>query len=302
MKYFVILLLRILSFFNTSPGLHTVIFTSGCTAALKLLAESFNWTINSKSILTNNDKLDIKNHLELSQNLEGRRREKGLTKGTRDDHDLGAFKADSDEPGPINKEPGNCKVNQSVFCYLQDNHTSVVGMRELALEKGAKIKCLCVGDAYRLFSSFDKGAASSNDRTHRDLAGHSESDGLNIPNLFAFPAQSNYSGNKYPFSSWINSIKHGHFNSLIDSNGTWYVVLDAAAFVSTSPLDLSVCQADFVAISFYKIFGFPTGIGALIVKSDAVGCLKKRYFGGGAVSAYSAKERFHARRELLHEW
>jgi len=39
------------------------------------------------------------------------------------------------------------------------------------------------------------------------------------------------------------------------------VLLDAAAFVPTNPLDLSVVQPDFVVISFYKMFGYPTGVG-----------------------------------------
>ncbi len=40
----------------------------------------------------------------------------------------------------------------------------------------------------------------------------------------------------------------------------------AAAFVPTSKLDLSVHHPDFVSVSFYKIFGYPTGIGCLLVK------------------------------------
>lgn len=35
----------------------------------------------------------------------------------------------------------------------------------------------------------------------------------------------------------------------------WWVLLDAAKFAGTAPLDLSKVEADFVAVSFYKIFG-----------------------------------------------
>lgn len=41
----------------------------------------------------------------------------------------------------------------------------------------------------------------------------------------------------------------------------WYVVLDAAGFAATCPLDLSQWKPDFVPVSFYKIFGYPTGLG-----------------------------------------
>lgn len=38
------------------------------------------------------------------------------------------------------------------------------------------------------------------------------------------------------------------------------------------------------ALSYYKIFGYPTGLGALLVRKRAMSLLRKRYFGGGAVS------------------
>ena len=72
-------------------------------------------------------------------------------------------------------------------------------------------------------------------------------------NLFAYPAQSNFSGVKHPLE-WI---------ALAQARG-WDVILDAAAFVPTSRLDLSVWKPDFVPISFYKMFGYPTGLGALL--------------------------------------
>lgn len=46
----------------------------------------------------------------------------------------------------------------------------------------------------------------------------------------------------------------------------WDVLLDAAAFVPTNRLDLAVVQPDFVCISFHKMFGYPTGVGALLVR------------------------------------
>jgi molybdenum cofactor sulfurtransferase len=62
-----------------------------------------------------------------------------------------------------------------------------------------------------------------------------------------------------------------------------YTLLDAAALVSTSPLDLSDHAAvpDFISMSFYKIFGFPD-LGALIVRKASAHVLRHRkYFGGG---------------------
>ena len=46
------------------------------------------------------------------------------------------------------------------------------------------------------------------------------------------------------------------------------------------------------ALSYYKVFGYPTGLGALLVRKDALKCLGKRYFGGGAVSVCVADRNF----------
>jgi molybdenum cofactor sulfurtransferase len=45
-----------------------------------------------------------------------------------------------------------------------------------------------------------------------------------------------------------------------DSTHKWYVVLDAASYVASNKLDLSQNRPDFVAVSFYKMFGWPTGL------------------------------------------
>ena len=76
-------------------------------------------------------------------------------------------------------------------------------------------------------------------------------------NLFAFPAQSNFSGVQHP----LDLVDEAHDRG-------WDVLLDAAAFVPTNRLDLSVVRPDFVTLSFYKMFGFPTGVGCLLIRKD----------------------------------
>jgi Aminotransferase class-V len=53
------------------------------------------------------------------------------------------------------------------------------------------------------------------------------------------------------------------------------VLVDAAAFVPTHPLDLSAHKPDYVAVSFYKMFGYPTGVGALLVRTDTSDAMQK---------------------------
>jgi molybdenum cofactor sulfurtransferase len=67
------------------------------------------------------------------------------------------------------------------------------------------------------------------------------------------------------------------------------VLLDAAAFVPTNPVDLRRYTPDFVCLSFYKMFGFPTGVGVLLVRRNVLGELHRPWFSGGTVRFVSAQ-------------
>jgi selenocysteine lyase/cysteine desulfurase len=100
--------------------------------------------------------------------------------------------------------------------------------------------------------------------------------------LFAYPAQSNFSGVQHPLR-WIQTAhEHG-----------WDVLLDAAAYVPSNRLDLSVVKPDFVPVSWYKVFGYPTGVGCLIARREALGRLWRPWFAGGSVTVASALGDWH---------
>ena len=63
------------------------------------------------------------------------------------------------------------------------------------------------------------------------------------------------------------------------------MIVDSAAFVPTSRLDLSAWKPDFAPVSFYKMFGYPTGLGALLARRPALDRLKRPWFSGGTVVA-----------------
>ncbi|KAK5882060.1 hypothetical protein CesoFtcFv8_020687 [Champsocephalus esox] len=207
---------RILQHFNTTPEEYSVIFTSGCTAALKLVAESFPWSPQSEN------------------------------------------------------EPG------SLFCYFTDSHTSVVGMRGLTSAQGA----VALPVSPQEVENRAKDEAQGEDVI------------CQTAHLFCYPAQSNFSGRKYPLSH-VRGIQTKRLYPACDHQGHWFVLLDAASHVSCSPLNLQECPADFIPVSFYKMFGFPTGLGALIVRNNAAGILKKTYFGGGTAAAYLSGEDYY---------
>jgi selenocysteine lyase/cysteine desulfurase len=155
------------------------------------------------------------------------------------------------------------------FLLTFDNHNSVNGIREFGRARGAITEYvpvfppdLRVPDA-TLDHYLDK-----------------RSEGRN--NLFAYPAQSNFSGVHHPLQ-WITHAR----------NRGWDVLLDAAAFVPTTKLDLSSCHPDYVAVSFYKMFGYPTGVGALLARWPALDKLHRPWFAGGTITVASVQADQH---------
>lgn len=203
---------KILNHFNTDSNNYTVIFTSGTTAALKIIGESFHY-------------------------------------------------------------------NDGEFVYTEDNHTSVLGMREFA-------------NNHRVIS-FNESKDLLN---KEDNQINCKFQNVKCNSLFVYPAQCNFSGFKYPLD-WINKIKNG----ALGADANWYCMLDAASYASTNFLDLQKYTPDFICVSFYKMFGYPTGLGALLVKNQSSNVLNKKYFGGGTVYLALSDQNVVIRRKQLNE-
>src|SRR5262249_30279832 len=69
----------------------------------------------------------------------------------------------------------------------------------------------------------------------------------------------------------------------------WDVLLDCAAFVPTNRLDLRQYQPDFLSLSFYKICGYPTGVGCLLARKTALAKLHRPWFAGGTITIASVQ-------------
>ncbi len=155
------------------------------------------------------------------------------------------------------------------FLLTFDNHNSVNGIREFDRAKGAQTAYVPVSppelrvDERVLDEHLERGRQGGN-------------------NLFAYPAQSNFSGVQHPLE-WIKRAQ----------DRGWDVLLDVAAFVPTNRLDFSRWHPDFAALSFYKIFGYPTGVGALIARRQALAKLHRPWFAGGTITVASVQaDRF----------
>ncbi len=151
------------------------------------------------------------------------------------------------------------------YLLSYDNHNSVNGIREFARARGAQVTYVPVRNPdLRLDESLVKRALAQ------------PATGAN--RLFAYPAQSNFSGVQHPLE-WVAQAKEQG----------WDVLLDCAAFVPTNRLDLSVIKPDYVPLSFYKMFGYPTGAGALIARKQSLAKLVRPWFAGGTITLASVQ-------------
>ncbi|XP_048546129.1 molybdenum cofactor sulfurase [Triticum urartu] len=240
---------QVLKYFNASPRDYKCIFTSGATAALKLVGECFPWS------------------------------------------------------------------RESCYMYTMENHNSVLGIREYALSKGATALAVDIEEDKGLeknhgspSSGLFKISRHSNQRRGGDVLSQNCQNGSlstvseNNWNLFAFPSECNFSGQKFNLNL-VKLIKEGNLVGLPSQQqqGQWMVLIDAAKGCATEPPNLDVYPADFVVCSFYKIFGYPTGLGALIIKNEAASLLNKTYFSGGTVAASIADIDFVQKRKNIEQ-
>ncbi|HKD96430.1 MAG TPA: aminotransferase class V-fold PLP-dependent enzyme [Micromonosporaceae bacterium] len=145
-----------------------------------------------------------------------------------------------------------------------DNHNSVNGIREHARRAGARRQYI---------------PATPPELRVDDAA---VSRALRRRGLFAYPAQSNFTGVQHPLR-WVAAAQEAGYD----------VLLDAAAFLPTNALDLSAVRPDFVPISWYKVFGYPTGIGCLVARRGALARLRRPWFAGGTIAAVSVAGEWH---------
>ncbi|KAG2392742.1 hypothetical protein C9374_011467 [Naegleria lovaniensis] len=107
--------------------------------------------------------------------------------------------------------------------------------------------------------------------------------------LVGFAAECNSTGTKFDDFDIFPYLNKHHPNI--------YTILDVSKHSSTNvSIDLSKYKPDFVAFSFYKWFGYPTGLGALLIRKMRVSNIDFRprngYFSGGVVQVNTATAPF----------
>lgn len=151
-----------------------------------------------------------------------------------------------------------------------DNHNSVNGIREFARRRGGATTTVSLDHELRLQQPVETLARAA----------------LGYGGLFAFPAQSNFSGVRHPLELVDVAQELGY-----------RVLLDAAAYLPSMPLDLQRVHPDYVVLSIYKIAGYPTGVGALVARHDALAALERPWFSGGTVDWVSVQSEARQLRQ-----
>jgi selenocysteine lyase/cysteine desulfurase len=155
----------------------------------------------------------------------------------------------------------------TAYLLTFDNHNSVNGIGEYARARGATVKYIPTSTPHL---RVDEAVLRAVWQRRRG-------------GLFAYPAQSNFSGVQHPLD-WIEQAqRHGY-----------QVLLDAAAYLPTNRLDLGAVHPDFVAVSWYKVFGYPTGVGCLVARRDALARLRRPWFSSDIIDAGVVGDDWHA--------
>ena len=172
---------------------------------------------------------------------------------------------------------------KSVYCYPMCAHTSVLGIRHFA-DNVLSLPTTSFRHSGLNVAHKQNCVHQLNDIGHYNLvtvAGES--------NFCGYKADLNYMSELFArrsMSTWMNLQEDRNVvaGDITDETlaGEWLWLLDAAKLMATSPFDISSLpekgRPHFIALSFYKIFGYPSGLGALLVRRDVSHLLQKRYF------------------------
>ncbi|KAF9073014.1 hypothetical protein BDP27DRAFT_1360515 [Rhodocollybia butyracea] len=146
-----------------------------------------------------------------------------------------------------------------IFTYgVLDSHNSVNGIREFARRGEANVVYIPVD-----CQENQEGGAFNLNEAKSALLKNKPPQGAS--SLFALTGLSNITNAKCPSLYSSASPEEGDASIVTYARNLGYhTILDAAALAPTSQISLARISVDALVVSFYKMFGFPTGIGALI--------------------------------------
>ncbi|KAH7101278.1 PLP-dependent transferase [Auriculariales sp. MPI-PUGE-AT-0066] len=145
-----------------------------------------------------------------------------------------------------------------------DSHTSLHGIRSFAESGGARVV---------YYGCEERGGPNMADMQANLLRATSAAD-KHAASLLAITGLSNVTNAKASLRNVVDVAR---------KTGA-YVLVDAAALAPTSRISMRATPVDAFAVSFYKMLGYPTGVGALVVRRDFLRqVLRRPWFSGGTV-------------------
>lgn len=102
----------------------------------------------------------------------------------------------------------------------------------------------------------------------KDDDGDNGGDGAIVCHFLALPLECNFGGHQLDIVPTLCATRTLFSSSFYSHQ--WHCILDVAKAVSIGPVDLKRLDPDFACLSFDKMFGLPTWLGALFVRRDSV--------------------------------
>ncbi|CAM9663762.1 unnamed protein product, partial [Hapterophycus canaliculatus] len=281
----------VLQHFSASPRDWSVVFTSGATAALKMVGEQFPWrrrrrrrgrgeTAGGSRLVharrSHNSVLGIREYARAEgADVECLDLEFGLDDGKAidgrrsayEDSDNNDYNSDSDSDGDGGDDGVGAEgesVVDSLFAFPAE--CNATGLRP-NLDIAARVKRGALSAqrhrCRRRALHHCRGSASCESASLAGTAGSAQGQCRRERHLSATAVTGRTNGAD---AEEVKEEKAGQIGPSAAVDGRqrrrrrrrerWWVLLDAAKFAGTAPLDLSKVEADFVAVSFYKIFGW----------------------------------------------
>jgi molybdenum cofactor sulfurtransferase len=173
-------------------------------------------------------------------------------------------------------------ASSSTCAYLTVNHNSALGIRQQAAAAGAVVKAVQPEQLQQqLRQQQQQRAPVVSDYQEQQQVTYRPQQQEGVYSLFVAPAECNMSGTRYDcvelFQHWQQQQQQqpavqDHSPSpqpqqqqqqqqaqAQQQEQQWLLLVDAAKACGSHPPDCSGCDIDMLALSYYKIFGHPTG-------------------------------------------
>ncbi|CAK7229432.1 hypothetical protein SCUCBS95973_007223 [Sporothrix curviconia] len=312
---------RVLQHFNASPDEYAVVFTPNATGAARLIGEAYQFAGTCSPSSSSLSFLSSSSSSSLKTKKKGHKPKQRLILTADNHNSLNGLREYARRQGVsttyVQSAMPDLHISEQALLNALGPEMPVAAGTKLrsAAEPASKAKAkqnartAKAGGAWRQFLSgvfcglFDASDDLSDGDEEQDanneksggragnadaadvaqLPHHTDHDHAHDRGLFAYPAQSNFSGVRHPLRWIAEAQRHGYD-----------VLLDAAAYLPTSALDLQEHHPDFVLVSWYKLFGFPTGVGCLVARREALARLDRPWFSGGTIRAVSVGLDWHA--------